>query len=316
MIIKTLVTGSSGYLGKAVFERLQQIPYIKPFGTTRHQTSSYSPNNLIFLPDIGENSDFTQITKGIDVIIHTAARVHLMQDDAADPLAEYRKINRDGTLNLARQASANGVKRFIFISSIKVNGERTKENHLFTADDIAAPEDAYAISKYEAEQALLTLAKDTNMQLVIIRPPLIYGYGVKGNFAKLINWIERRISLPLGAIYNKRSFIALDNLVDLIVNCIDHPVAANQIFLASDGEDLSTTELLRRLAKAAGVPSRLLPIPEAILNITLSILGKKGMAQRLLSSLQIDISKTQKLLNWKPPISVDEGLRRCFISKE
>ncbi|AEY02316.1 NAD-dependent epimerase/dehydratase [Oceanimonas sp. GK1] len=235
-----------------------------------------------------------------------------MKDEVADPLAEYRKVNVEGTLNLARQAAVAGLKRFIFISSIKVNGEQTLLGKPFTADDAAAPEDAYGMSKWEAEQGLRQLAAETGMEVVIIRPPLVYGPGVKGNFASMIKLVEKGLPLPLGAIHNRRSLVALDNLVDLIITCIDHPGAANQVFLAGDGEDVSTTELLRGVANAAGKPCRLLPVPAGLLQLGATALGKKAVAQRLLGSLQVDISKARNLLGWTPPLSVEQGLKRCF----
>ena len=237
-----------------------------------------------------------------------------MKDEEADPLAEYRRVNVEGTLNLARQAADAGVRRFIFISSVKVNGEQTPPGKPFGAEDRPVPEDAYGISKWEAEQGLQQLAAETGMELVVIRPPLVYGPGVKGNFAAMIRLVEKGIPLPLGAIHNQRTLVALDNLVDLIIRCIDHPAAANQVFLAGDGEDLSTTELLRRLGKAMGRPVRLLPVPESLLVLGATLLGKQAVARRLLGSLQVDISKARDLLGWEPPLSVDEGLRRCFSS--
>jgi len=219
----------------------------------------------------------------------------------------------DGTLNLARQAVDAGVTRFIFISSIKVNGEQTTCGGVYKAEDLPVPEDAYGISKYEAEQGLLQVAANTGLEVVIIRPPLVYGPGVKGNFFSMMRVVKKGFPLPLGAVHNKRSLVALDNLVDLIITCIDHPAAANQVFLAGDGEDLSTTEFLRGVAKAVGVLSRLIPVPAAVLMFGASLLGKKEMAQRLLGSLQVDISKARDLLGWTPPLSVEEGLRRCFV---
>jgi len=219
----------------------------------------------------------------------------------------------DGTLNLAQQAVDAGVTRFIFISSIKVNGEQTSCGRVYTAEDLPAPEDAYGISKYEAEQGLLQIAADTGLEVVIIRPPLVYGPGVKGNFSSMMRVVKKGYPLPLGSINNKRSLVALDNLVDLIITCINHPAAANQVFLAGDGEDLSTTELLRGVAKAAGVSSRLIPVPVSVLRFVASLLGKKEVSQRLLGSLQVDISKTRDLLGWTPPLSVEDGLRHCLV---
>jgi nucleoside-diphosphate-sugar epimerase len=235
-----------------------------------------------------------------------------MDDGAIDPLTEFRSVNVAGTLNFARQAARAGVQRFLFISSIKVNGEQTPLGGCFTADDAPAPEDSYGISKWEAEQGLQQGARETGMEVVIIRPPLVYGAGVKGNFASMIKLVAKGLPLPLGAIHNRRSLVALDNLVDLIVTCIDHPAATNQVFLAGDGEDLSTSELLRRVGATMGRPARLLPVPAGLLQLGAKVLGKQAMAQRLLGSLRVDIAKTREILGWEPPLSVDEGLRRCF----
>jgi len=233
-----------------------------------------------------------------------------MKDEAADPLVEYRRVNLEGTLNMARQAAAAGVRRFIFISSIGVNGNINIRP--FRITDQPNPAEPYAQSKWEAEQGLMQLAAETGMEIVIIRPPLVYGPCAPGNFGSLVHWIEKGVPLPLGAIHNKRSLIGIDNLVDLIIRCIDHPAAANQVFLAGDGEDLSTTELLRGVGKAMGKPARLIPVPAGVLQLGATLLGRKAMAQRLLGSLQVDISKTCELLDWKPPYTVEEGLRRCF----
>jgi len=249
---------------------------------------------------------------GIDVLVHCAARVHVMHENTSDPLSEFRRVNVAGTLALARQAATAGVRRFIFLSSVKVNGEETVLSHSYRADDVPSPQDPYGISKLEAEQGLMKVAADTGMEVVIIRPPLVYGSGVKGNFASMMKLVEKGLPLPLGAIHNKRSLIGIDNLVDLIIRCIDHPAAANQVFLAGDGEDLSTTELLRGVANAMGKPARLIPVPAVLLQLGATLLGKKAMAQRLLGSLQVDISKTCEVLDWKPPYTVEEGLRRCF----
>jgi len=249
-------------------------------------------------------------------VIHAAARVHVMSDSENDPLAAFREINVKGSLDLARQAAAAGVKRFIFISSIKVNGERTSKGQPFNSHDAASPEDFYGISKHEAEQGLRALAAETGMEVVIIRPPLVYGPGVKGNFASMIKLVGKGLPLPLGAVHNKRSLVALDNLVDLIITCIDHPGAANETFLVSDGEDLSTTQLLQGVAEAMGKPSRLIPVPASLLQFGTTLLGKKAVAQRLLGSLQVDISHAQKCLNWTPPLTVKQGLQRCFPNQQ
>jgi UDP-glucose 4-epimerase len=260
---------------------------------------------------IDDETNWTDALDGGDgVVIHLAARVHVMQDVAVDPLAEFRMINVEGTLNLARQAAEAGVRRFIYLSTIKVNGEQTLPGHPFTERDLPAPLDPYGISKYEAEQGLRKLAQHTKMEVVIIRPPLVYGPGVKANFLNMMRWLHKGLPLPFATINNRRSLVALDNLIDLIVVCLKHPEAANQTFLVSDGEDLSTTGLLHRMAHALGRPPRLLPIPTSLLKVVAAILGRRDMAQRLCGSLQVDISKTKTLLGWSPPISVDEGLRR------
>ena len=234
-----------------------------------------------------------------------------MNEQAAYPLAEFRRVNVDGTIRLARQAAQAGVKRFIFLSSIKVNGEATQLGHPFLADQPPAPEDPYGISKREAEEGVRVLAQETGMEVVIIRPPLVYGPGVKANFLAMMRWLKRGIPLPLGAVTeNRRSLVALDNLVDLIVTCLGHPAAANQTFLVSDAESLSTAALLRRMGDAIGRPTRLIPVPVPMLQLGAGLLGKRGMAQSLCGSLEVDISKTRDLLGWTPSISVDEGLRQ------
>jgi nucleoside-diphosphate-sugar epimerase len=247
----------------------------------------------------------------VDVVVHLAARVHVMKDMSSDPLAAFRKVNVEGTLNLARQSAAAGVTRFVFLSSIKVNGECTKPGQAFTETDATAPQDAYGLSKHEAEQGLRQLAADTGMEVVIIRPPLVYGPGVKANFAALMHAVQHGWPLPLGAVHNQRSLVALDNLVDFIVTCITHPQAANQTFLVSDGHDLSTTELVRSMAQAAGVPARLLPVPVWALQAGATLLGKGDAVQRLCGNLQVDTAKARTLLGWVPPVSVGEGLHRA-----
>ena len=313
--MRVCLTGATGFLGKRLAHVLTSDSAID-LTTTARVPLRLENATTVEIAEIYGQTDWSIAIQNQDVVIHTAARVHIMKDSVSDPLSEYRKVNVDGTLNLARQSATAGVKRFIFISSIKVNGEQIAPGLPFQPKDEAKPIDPYGLSKWEAEQGLQQIAKETGMEVVTIRPPLVYGLGVKGNFANLIKLVRKGLPLPLGAIHNRRSMIALDNLVDLIITCIEHPNAANQVFLASDGQDLSTTELLQGLAQAMGKPSRLLPIPGALLSLAASVLGKKSIADRLLGSLQVDISKTQDLLNWTPPISVDEGLRRCFESQE
>lgn len=306
-----LITGSTGFVGHRLFESISNRSEYQVYVAVR-DTCSIRGHSSFLISSLDSYTDWTAALSGISVVIHSAARVHIMKDEVSDPLSEYRRVNVDGTLNLARQAASSGVKRFIFISSIKVNGDQTPLGQPFTADDTPAPEDAYGISKWEAEQGLLQLAAETSMEVVIIRPPLVYGRGVKGNFSSMIKLVSKGLPLPFGSIHNQRSLVALDNLVDLIIVCIDHPAAANQIFLAGDGHDLSTAELLQGVARAMSVPSMLFPVPICILQSVFMVLGKKRLAQRIIGSLQVDISKTRDLLGWTPPVTVDEGLNRCF----
>jgi len=304
-----LVTGANGFVGKPLcVELLRQGQIVR--AVTRSANLQVENIEAVSVFTIDGETDWTAALYGVNVVIHLAARVHVMKDTAIDALAEFRRVNVEGTLNLARQAVEAGVQRFIFISSIKVNGEGTFLGQLYTAEDQPAPVDPYAISKREAEDALRQLASETGMEVVIIRPPLIYGSGVKANFQSMICWLDKGIPLPLGSIHNQRSLVALDNLIDLIATCIHHPAAANQIFMVSDGEDLSTTELLQRMAAALGKKAWLMPVPEFLLVWGARLLGKQAMAQRLCGSLQVDISKARDLLDWKPPVSVDEALRK------
>ncbi len=232
-----------------------------------------------------------------------------MNESASDPLAEFRRVNVDGTLHLARQAAVAGVQRFVFVSSIGVNGAETFHAP-FTAEDIPDPRSPYAVSKYEAEIGLQRIAQETGLQVVVIRPPLVVGPNAPGNLNMLLKAVYRGVPLPLGAIYNKRSLVALDNLVDLIVTCLHHHAAANQTFVVSDGEDLSTTELQRRTAAALGRPLHLIPVPATILRTAARLIGKTDMAQQLCGSLQVDMSKTRQVLDWSPPTTVDQALRK------
>lgn len=262
--------------------------------------------------EIVNTGDFTDRFAGITTVVHLAARVHVMLETVSKPLTAFRAINVENTLNLARQAAVAGLKRFVFISSVKVNGESTSPCQSFTEADPASPRDFYAQSKYEAEQGLHQLSADTGMEVVIIRPPLVYGPGVKANLAALKNAVQRGWPLPLGAVHNRRSLVSLDNLVDFIVTCINHPNAANQTFLVSDGQDMSTTELVRGMSQAAGMPARLLPVPVWALRAGASLLRKRDVVQRLCGNLQVDISKARSVLGWVPPVSVEEGLRRTM----
>jgi len=309
--MKILVTGANGFVGWSLIDRLSKLHGMAVLaGSRRPLPNIPACVNVVLTPELSSHSDWRLNEISPAVVVHTAARVHVMSEIAANPLVEFRAVNVGGTLSLARQAALAGVKRFVFISSVKVNGEYTVPGGAFSAADVPVAIDPYGISKLEAEQGLLALATATGMEVVIIRPPLVYGPGVKANFLSMMRWLQRGAPLPLGAIRNRRSLVGIDNLIDLIVTCIDHPAAANQTFMVSDGEDLSTSDLLRRLSVALGRPARLLPVPDWLLRAGAGLLGKPDLAQRLCGNLEVDIAKTRELLGWSPPLSVDEGLRR------
>ncbi|MEN5108380.1 SDR family oxidoreductase [Pseudomonas sp. TWI672] len=303
-----LVTGASGFVGSALCRRLASIGVYAPRAALRHAGTGPADIPAVTVGDLAATTDWREALAGVDAVVHAAARVHVMKETAADSLAAFRRVNVEGTLNLARQAAAAGVRRFVFISSVKVNGEASIAGRPLRADDAAIPLDAYGISKHEAEQALCQLAVATGMEVVIIRPVLVYGPGVKANFHSMMRWVQRGVPLPLGAVDNRRSLVSVQNLVDLVVTCIDHPQARNQTFMASDGEDVSLSELLRALGRALGRPARLLPVPPALLQRAANLLGRHDLAQRLLGSLQVDIAKNQQLLGWRPPFTLQQGL--------
>lgn len=308
-----LVTGASGFVGHNLCAELVRHGH-KVRGVVRELSRAAGLQcELVAVRDIGDGVDWSSKLDGIEVVVHLAARVHVMHDTEADPLAAFRAVNVEGTLSLARQAAVTGVKRFVFISSVKVNGECTQPGHMFTEADAPNPQDAYGVSKYEAEVGLRQLAEDTSMEVVIIRPPLVYGPGVKANFAALMRAVQRGWPLPLSAVHNQRSLVSLDNLVDFIVTCISHPQAANQTFLVCDGQDMSTSELVRGMAQAVGRPVRLLPVPVWALQAGAALLGKGDEVQRLCGNLQVDISKARSLLGWVPPVSVTEGLKATAL---
>lgn len=300
-----LITGANGFLGCAIVKALRQKD-ISVRGAVRKPGKGLHA----VVGDIGPNTDWNSALNNVDIVIHTAAWVHRKHVSAKNTLREIRKTNVDGTLHLARQAVNSNVKRFIFVSTIKVNGESTLPGKPFTATSRTDPMDPYAMSKLDAEIGLRELSKESGMEIVIIRPPLVYGPGVKGNFLSIMRWISRGLPLPLGAINNRRSLVFVDNLVDLIATCIEHPAAANQTFLAGDGEDLSTVELSREIGEALGRPARIFPVPVFLLTTMAFLLGKVEAARRLCGNLQVDISKARDLLEWEPPCSVDEGLRK------
>lgn len=316
--MRVLLTGSTGFVGQALAQRL--ISQKK--SNQQEFTLSLASRKSLVLPscnsfvvgDLAAKTNWSEALTNQHAVIHTAARAHVNKDKAIDPLAEYQKVNVDGTLNLARQSAETGVSRFIFISSIGVNGNANTRP--FSESDEPNPAEDYAQSKWEAEQGLWQIQRETGMEIVIIRPPLVYGPNAPGNFGSLIRWVDKGLPLPLGAIHNKRSLVALDNLVDLIITCIDHPAAANQVFLVGDGEDVSTTKLLRVVANAMGKPSRLIPMPVGLLKLGATLLGKRAMAERLLGSLQVDISKARNVLGWQPVITMEAQLAKMFSANE
>ena len=315
-----LVTGANGFVGRALCAALVSSGQTV-VAAMRHALSATGLHFANFqISTLAADADWQGGLQGCDAVVHLAARVHVMADTATDPLTEFRRVNVEGTLNLARQAVTAGCAALSLSARSRSMGRAHSPPHpgplptgareVFRADDGADPQDPYSISKHEAELGLRRLATESGMEVVIIRPPLVYGPGVKANFQSMMCWLKRGVPLPLGAIHNKRSLVVLDNLVDLIITCLDHPAAANQTFLVSDGEDLSTTELLQRMGLALGRPARLIPVPTLLLQAGAAILGRGDMAQRLCGSLQVEITKARTLLGWTPPISVDEGLRR------
>lgn len=308
---KILVTGATGFVGGAVLRKLCVDGYSATAALRHEVVALPSSVRRCIIDGVDSDTDWSAGLHGQEVVVHCAARVHVMHDTNEYPLKAFRAINVDGTLNFARQAVVSGVRRFVFVSSIGVNGAQTAPGKPFSEADQPRPHNAYALSKWEAEQGLLRIADETGLEVVIIRPPLVYGCDAPGNFGSLMRAVQRGWPLPLGAVHNQRSLVALDNLVDFIVTCITHPKAANQTFLVSDGQDLSTTELVRGMAQAAGVPPRLLPVPVWALLAGASLLGKGDAVQRLCGNLLVDISKARGMLGWVPPVSVEEGLRRA-----
>jgi UDP-glucose 4-epimerase len=300
-----LITGATGFVGRQLCLELGKrgIDYAAVVRTGQHAAHSR------VIDGITQATDWQQALVGIDVIVHLAARVHVMNDTETDPLAAFRAVNVDATLNLARQAAAAGVKRLVFVSSVKVNGEATHGTP-FTALDSPAPEDAYGISKHEAEQGLRLIAEQTGLEVVIVRPPLVYGPGVRANFLRLMQVVRLGLPLPFGAVHNARSMVALDNLVDLLITCSIHPAAAQQTFMVSDGDDVSLTRLLRLMAQALDKRIWLVPIPAGLMLGSAALLGKSSVASRLLGSLQVDIAHTRDMLGWHPVCTVEDAIRQ------
>jgi nucleoside-diphosphate-sugar epimerase len=304
---KIAITGANGFVGRALVDACSASKKWDVLAITRRPFE-------FGLPRVENHAlnDLVARLKGVRVLVHIAARVHVMDDDSTDPIAAFRAVNTQATLALASSAASAGVKRFIFISTAKVNGEESPFGKPFTEADTPNPLDPYSISKWEAEQGLMEIAQQTGMEVVIVRPPLVYGPGVKANFAALMRAVKRGIPLPLGAIQNARSLIGLDNLVDFIITGISHPAAANQTFLVSDGYDVSTSRLVRTMANAAAVADRQIAVPVVCLQWLGKILGKSAAIDRLCGNLQLDISKARNLLFWVPPVTLEQGIRRAM----
>lgn len=312
---RILVTGASGFVGKALCKGLVDK------GSTVHAvfraTDNAGRNNVrpargseqVVVGDIGPATDWRKALTHVGIVVHLAARVHVMRESSTSPLAAFRMVNTAGTAHLARVAAASGVKRFIYVSTVKVNGEAT-DDETFSERNQPGPRDPYAISKWEAEQELHKVAAGTGLEVVIVRPPLVYGPGVKGNFRNLMRVVQRGWPLPVGGCNNRRSLLGLGNFVDFLALCVHHPAAAGQTFLVSDGEDLSTPELIRRLAAAMNRPARLMNVPPSWLRAIMRAFGRAGVYQRLCGSLQVDSSLARRVLDWVPPETVQDGLAR------
>jgi nucleoside-diphosphate-sugar epimerase len=313
-----MVTGATGFVGRALVDRLASDPRF----VVRAASRSTNPGwpkwvEPIQVEDLGGSPDYAEALRGVSCLIHAAARVHVSAKSGpnADALASFHSVNVVGTRRLAEQAAHAGVRRFIFVSSIKVNGTKTEPGEPFRMSDIPRPQCAYGISKWQAEQALWRVAADTGLEVVVVRPPLVYGPGVKANVLRLMRLVKQDWPLPLAAVDNRRSLVALDNLVDLLTLCIDHPAAPGQAFLVSDGHDLSTPELIRGLAHAMGRPARLFRVPLPLLRAAGRLSGRLGEFERLTDSLQVDIRPTCETLGWRPPVSVEEGLLRAVAGR-
>jgi UDP-glucose 4-epimerase len=308
---KVLVTGAAGFVGRALTRQLVALDRYEVVAMTRFNPADQVLGaRYVAVGDMTLKTQWQAALGGVQTLVHAAARVHALNDHTAKSLARFGRVNVEVTLELARQAAANGVRRFVFISSIGVNGVKTELNSAFSESDQPQPHNPYADSKLKAEKGLRQLAEETGLEVVIIRPPLVYGPGVRANFAALMRAVQRGWPLPLGAVKNLRSMVAVDNLVDFIITCMTHPKAANQTFLVSDGQDVSSAELVRGLAREAGITVRLPAVPPRILWAVAEIVRRGDVIQRVTGSLRVDISKAKTLLGWSPPISLEEGLRR------
>ena len=310
--MNVLLTGSTGFIGRAIAMKLSKSSDYDLKLAVRTKKIEFpidAEYHQVCCIDIG--TDWSIALRGVEVVIHSAGIAHIRQDSEDRLLAELRKVNVQGTLNLGRQAADAGVKRFIFLSSVKVNGEVTNKGHPFTAEDMPSPADHYGLTKLEAEMGLKEIGLNSGMEIVIIRPPLVYGPGAKANFATMVRWVKKGVPLPFGDIKNARSLVSLDNLVDFLTICLKHPAASGQIFLVSDGEDVSTTELLRRTAEALGRKILLLPVSVDHIEFVASLIGVQTITKRLCGFLQVDIEKNYRLLGWKPPLTMEQGLKKA-----
>lgn len=303
-----LVTGANGFIGRAVcVEALRRGLQIK--GALRGDRAMPEGVQTTEVGEIGDETDWRAALSGVDTVIHTAARVHVMNEHAADPLAEFRKVNVLGTANLARQAALAGVRRFVYVSSIKVNGEGTFGNRGYSAEDEPSPVDPYGVSKWEAEQALWHIAGETGLEVVVVRPPLVYGPGVKGNFISLMTAVSKGIPLPLAGVENARSLVYLGNLVDALIVCATHPAAAGRTYLISDGMAVSTGRLMGELARALGCPNRVFYFPPLLMRAAAALLGRSAQVDRLLGSLRVNDEALRLELKWLPPYTFEQGLQ-------
>jgi nucleoside-diphosphate-sugar epimerase len=305
---KLLVTGASGFVGHHLCAEI-----VKRGGQVKAALRIPDLTQKIFesviIGQIDNKTGWTESLRDVAVVIHLAARVHVMHDKSSNPLDEFRRVNVAGTEQLARAAAANGVKRLVYVSSIKVNGEEAREGRKYSETDAPDPQDPYGVSKCEAEQALQRVAAETGLEIVIIRPPLVYGAGVKGNFVQMLKVLAKGMPLPLASVKNLRSLVYVGNLVDALIVCVTHPHAAGQTYLISDGEDISTSGLLRQMGDAMGRPSRLFSCPPGLLKLAGRLSGKSAQVERLLGSLQVDSGKIRRELNWIPPYSLQQGLQ-------
>lgn len=303
-----LITGANGFVGKGVLDRLARERFSIRGAVREFVADRAATVDMVSVGDIGPTTDWSEALRGGEVVIHLAGRAHVIHERAADPLTEFRRINALGSQRLALMAAHAGVRRLVYVSSIKVNGEGTTERS-FRATDAPQPMDAYAVSKYEAEQSLLNISRQTGLEVVIVRPPLVYGPGVRGNFLNLLEWVDHGVPLPLGSIQNRRSLLGLENFSDFLAVCATHPRAAGETFLISDGEDISTPDLIRGVAHALQKAPRIFRFPPKLLRLAATLSGRAAQCERLCGSLTIDSSKSRQLLQWNPPLTLEQGLQ-------